>query len=289
MQIPHQPIILNRIKELNTNPKIIGRHLGLSERQSYRIVKSYKKKDQAAVSYVLDQIEKELAKLMAQVRKAEKEHNNKGDKMDKKEFVVQSVVDGKVTGQCVVTNITGAFGSRDGMVAGIEAAIKREALVVKKRAYVEIIEVSRRNRREIKVMQPVSDIQHLLDEIKADAVELRRVTGLYKSMVKMKEEVMAELEDMKIERDTYRDNLKVLRGEHMGLDKANLTIERLEKDLKETMHQSDWYRDGWVEATNNYKELYASMQKGFDLVEKELEGVQVVLTGVRMAGMTTNS
>ena len=33
MQIPHQPIILNRIKELNTNPKIIGRHLGLSERQ----------------------------------------------------------------------------------------------------------------------------------------------------------------------------------------------------------------------------------------------------------------
>jgi len=63
----------------------------------------------------------------------------------------------------------------------------------------------------------------------------------------------------------------------------------LEKDLKETMHQSDWYRDGWVEATNNYKELYASMQKGFDLVEKELEGVQVVLTGVRMAGMTTNS
>ena len=279
MQIPHQPIILNRIKELNTNPKIIGRHLGLSERQSYRIVKSYKKKDQAAVSYVLDQIEKELAKLMAQVRKAEKEHNNKGDKMDKKEFVVQSVVDGKVTGQCVVTNITGAFGSRDGMVAGIEAAIKREALVVKKRAYVEIIEVSRRNRREIKVMQPVSDIQHLLDEIKADAVELRRVTGLYKSMVKMKEEVMAELEDMKIERDTYRDNLKVLRGEHMGL----------EKDLKETMHQSDWYRDGWVEATNNYKELYASMQKGFDVVEKELEGVQVVLTGVRMAGMTTNS
>ena len=239
MQIPHQPIILNRIKELNTNPKIIGRHLGLSERQSYRIVKSYKKKDQAAVSYVLDQIEKKLAKLMAQVRKAEKEHNNKGDKMDKKEFVVQSVVDGKVTGQCVVTNITGAFGSRDGMVAGIEAAIKREA----------------------------------------DAVELRRVTGLYKSMVKMKEEVMAELEDMKIERDTYRDNLKVLRGEHMGL----------EKDLKETMHQSDWYRDGWVEATNNYKELYASMQKGFDLVEKELEGVQVVLTGVWMAGMTTNS
>ena len=249
MQIPHQPIILNRIKELNTNPKIIGRHLGLSERQSYRIVKSYKKKDQAAVSYVLDQIEKKLAKLMAQVRKAEKEHNNKGDKMDKKEFVVQSVVDGKVTGQCVVTNITGAFGSRDGMVAGIEAAIKREAY----------------------------------------AVELRRVTGLYESMVKMKEEVMAELEDMKIERDTYRDNLKVLRGEQMGLDKANLTIERLEKDLKETMHQSDWYRDGWVEATNNYKELYASMQKGFDLVDKELEGVQVVLTGVRMAGMTTNS
>ena len=166
MQIPHQPIILNRIKELNTNPKIIGRHLGLSERQSYRIVKSYKKKDQAAVSYVLDQIEKKMK---------------------------QGATHQHAEGLC-------------------------------------------------------------------DLIE-------------------KELEDMKIERDTYRDNLKVLRGEHMGL----------EKDLKETMHQSDWYRDGWVEATNNYKELYASMQKGFDVVEKELEGVQVVLTGVRMAGMTTNS
>ena len=33
MQIPHQPIILNRIKELNTNPKIIGRHFDLVEKE----------------------------------------------------------------------------------------------------------------------------------------------------------------------------------------------------------------------------------------------------------------
>ena len=208
--------------------------------------------------------------------------------MDKREFVVQSVVDGKVTGQLKTEKLGIAYDLQSQMVNGIGVDVANGALIAKS-AYVEIIEANYRSRVNVVVPQPVSDVQHLLDDIKAYAVELRRVTGLYKSMVKMKEEVMAELEDMKIERDTYRDNLKVLRGEHMGLDKANLTIERLEKDLKETMHQSDWYRDGWVEATNNYKELYASMQKGFDLVEKELEGVQVVLTGVRMAGMTTNS
>ncbi len=59
-----------------------------------------------------------------------------------------------------------------------------------------------------------------------------KVTGLYKSMVKMKEEVMAELEDMKIERDTYRDNLKVLRGEQMGLDKANKINKQLLTQLR---------------------------------------------------------
>ena len=208
--------------------------------------------------------------------------------MDKREFIVQSVVDGKVTGQLKTEKLGIAYDLQSQMVNGIGVDVANGALIAKS-AYVEIIEANYRSRVNVVVPQPVSDVQHLLDDIKAYAVELRRVTGLYKSMVKMKEEVMAELEDMKIERDTYRDNLKVLRGEHMGLDKANLTIERLEKDLKETMHQSDWYRDGWVEATNNYKELYASMQKGFDLVEKELEGVQVVLTGVRMAGMTTNS
>ena len=208
--------------------------------------------------------------------------------MDKREFVVQSVVDGKVTGQLKTEKLGIAYDLQSQMVNGIGVDVANGALIAKS-AYVEIIEANYRSRVNVVVPQPVSDVQHLLDDIKAYAVELRRVTGLYESMVKMKEEVMAELEDMKIERDTYRDNLKVLRGEHMGLDKANLTIERLEKDLKETMHQSDWYRDGWVEATNNYKELYASMQKGFDLVEKELEGVQVVLTGVRMAGMTTNS
>jgi len=205
--------------------------------------------------------------------------------MDKKEFVVQSVVDGKVTGQLKTEKLGIAYDLQSQMVNGIGVDVANGALIAKS-AYVEIIEANYRSRVNVVVPQPVSDVQHLLDDIKAYAVELKRVTGLYKSMVKMKEEVMAELEDMKIERDTYRDNLKVLRGEHMGLDKANLTIERLEKDLKETMHQSDWYRDGWVEATNNYKELHTSMQKGFDLIEKELEGVQVVLTGVWMAGMT---
>ncbi len=198
--------------------------------------------------------------------------------MDKREFIVQSVVDGKVTGQLKTEKLGIAYDLQSQMVNGIGVDAANGALIAKS-AYVEIIEANYRSRVNVVVPQPVSDIQQLLDEIKADGVELRRVTGLYESMVKMKEEVMAELEDMKIERDTYRDNLKVLRGEQMGL----------EKDLKETMHQSDWYRDGWVEATNNYKELYASMQKGFDLVDKELEGVQVVLTGVRMAGRTTNS
>ena len=167
--------------------------------------------------------------------------------MDKREFIVQSVVDGKVTGQLKTEKLGIAYDLQSQMVNGIGVDVANGALIAKS-AYVEIIEANYRSRVNVVVPQPVSDIQQLLDEIKADGVELRRVTGLYKSMVKMKEEVMAELEDMKIERDTYRD--------------------------------------GWVEATNNYKELYASMQKGFDLVDKELEGVQVVLTGVWMAGMT---
>jgi hypothetical protein len=54
MVIPHQPEILKRISRIGISPRVIGLYLGLSERQSYRIVKSYKKKDRAAVSYVLD-------------------------------------------------------------------------------------------------------------------------------------------------------------------------------------------------------------------------------------------
>ena len=151
--------------------------------------------------------------------------------MDKKEFVVQSVVDGKVTGQLKTEKLGIAYDLQSQMVNGIGVDVANGALIAKS-AYVEIIEANYRSRVNVVVPQPVSDVQHLLDDIKAYAVELKRVTGLYKSMVKMKEEVMAELEDMKIERDTYRDNLKVLRGEHMGLDKANKINKQLLTQLR---------------------------------------------------------
>ena len=151
--------------------------------------------------------------------------------MDKREFVVQSVVDGKVTGQLKTEKLGIAYDLQSQMVNGIGVDVANGALIAKS-AYVEIIEANYRSRVNVVVPQPVSDVQHLLDDIKAYAVELRRVTGLYKSMVKMKEEVMAELEDMKIERDTYRDNLKVLRGEHMGLDKANKINKQLLTQLR---------------------------------------------------------
>ena len=151
--------------------------------------------------------------------------------MDKREFVVQSVVDGKVTGQLKTEKLGIAYDLQSQMVNGIGVDVANGALIAKS-AYVEIIEANYRSRVNVVVPQPVSDIQQLLDEIKADGVELRRVTGLYKSMVKMKEEVMAELEDMKIERDTYRGNLKVLRAEHMGLDKANKINKQLLTQLR---------------------------------------------------------
>ena len=151
--------------------------------------------------------------------------------MGKREFVVQSVVDGKVTGQLKTEKLGIAYDLQSQMVNGIGVDVANGALIAKS-AYVEIIEANYRSRVNVVVPQPVSDVQHLLDDIKAYAVELRRVTGLYKSMVKMKEEVMAELEDMKIERDTYRDNLKVLRGEHMGLDKANKINKQLLTQLR---------------------------------------------------------
>ena len=151
--------------------------------------------------------------------------------MDKREFVVQSVVDGKVTGQLKTEKLGIAYDLQSQMVNGIGVDVANGALIAKS-AYVEIIEANYRSRVNVVVPQPVSDIQQLLDEIKADGVELRRVTGLYKSMVKMKEEVMAELEDMKIERDTYRDNLKVLRAEQMGLDKANKINKQLLTQLR---------------------------------------------------------
>ena len=151
--------------------------------------------------------------------------------MDKREFVVQSVVDGKVTGQLKTEKLGIAYDLQSQMVNGIGVDVANGALIAKS-AYVEIIEANYRSRVNVVVPQPVSDVQHLLDDIKAYAVELRRVTGLYKSMVKMKEEVMAELEDMKIERDTYRDNLKVLRAEQMGLDKANKINKQLLTQLR---------------------------------------------------------
>ena len=151
--------------------------------------------------------------------------------MDKREFVVQSVVDGKVTGQLKTEKLGIAYDLQSQMVNGIGVDVANGALIAKS-AYVEIIEANYRSRVNVVVPQPVSDIQHLLDEIKADGVELRRVKGLYESMVKMKEEVMAELEDMKIERDTYRGNLKVLRAEHMGLDKANKINKQLLTQLR---------------------------------------------------------
>ena len=151
--------------------------------------------------------------------------------MDKREFIVQSVVDGKVTGQLKTEKLGIAYDLQSQMVNGIGVDAANGALIAKS-AYVEIIEANYRSRVNVVVPQPVSDVQHLLDDIKAYAVELRRVTGLYKSMVKMKEEVMAELEDMKIERDTYRGNLKVLRAEHMGLDKANKINKQLLTQLR---------------------------------------------------------
>ena len=151
--------------------------------------------------------------------------------MGKREFVVQSVVDGKVTGQLKTEKLGIAYDLQSQMVNGIGVDVANGALIAKS-AYVEIIEANYRSRVNVVVPQPVSDIQHLLDEIKADGVELRRVKGLYESMVKMKEEVMAELEDMKIERDTYRGNLKVLRAEHMGLDKANKINKQLLTQLR---------------------------------------------------------
>jgi len=135
--------------------------------------------------------------------------------MDKREFVVQSVVDGKVTGQLKTEKLGIAYDLQSQMVNGIGVDVANGALIAKS-AYVEIIEANYRSRVNVVVPQPVSDIQQLLDEIKADGVELRRVTGLYESMVKMKEEVMAELEDMKIERDTYRDNVEGTEGRADG-------------------------------------------------------------------------
>ena len=72
--------------------------------------------------------------------------------MDKREFVVQSVVDGKVTGQLKTEKLGIAYDLQSQMVNGIGVDAANGALIAKS-AYVEIIEANYRSRVKIVVPQ----------------------------------------------------------------------------------------------------------------------------------------